>query len=140
MCLISPPTEKPLNSHLTALDTVQLWADVEEEIQLCISRVGGTRGSASRRRGGFPLVKVNDILDLLTTTALDDPVVAIKGLGVADETSHAGLGAQGASTEALETGQLGPSALLARTAFPALDQEPRPFVHRVVDGDDGADG
>lgn len=126
--IVSPPANKPLEPHLTALDTVQLRSNIEIEIQLLARpRTSGIR---------LPLVEINDVLDRLATTALDDPVMPIERFGIAGEALDPRLGAQSTAAQALEGQQFGSAARGARRAFPPFNQRPCPFVYRVVDRDD----
>lgn len=86
--------------HFPALERVQLWSDIEEEVE-----------SLSGLALVFAGVKVDDILDL-GTTAVNDPVVTIKGLGVSENGVHASSWSQGGRVTS-EGDELGASAPVA---------------------------
>ena len=90
----SPQTHDVAGSHLPTLERVQLGSNVEVEVE-------GLAGLALVLAG----VKVDDIVDL-GAAAVNDPVVAVERLGVAQEVVDARSRRQGAgvTTEGYEFG------------------------------------
>lgn len=103
--------------HLPALECVQLWSDIEEEVE-------SLSGLALVLAG----VKVDDILDL-GTAAVNDPVVTVKGLRVSEHGVYAGSRGQGGRVTS-EGDELGASASVLWSVM--VDVQGQCCSHSVV--------
>lgn len=126
---VSSPTHEPFRSHLTPFEGVEFGSHVEVEVQTVGLPVGIL----------LALVEVDDVLHGLAAATLDDPVVPVKGLGVAHQRLHPGFGREGTGAQPAKGLQFGPAAGLGRVRLPCLDERPGPLVDGVVDGDDVGD-